>query len=267
VSRTKIIAEVAQAHDGSLIDAHAYIRAVAAAGADAVKFQCHMPEFESSETEQFREGTFHPADVNRYHYWYRTQFTPPQWRGLTDHAHNLGLEFGASVFCSHAVALLADKVDWYKVPAGEWDNQRLINQLLATSQPIYWSLGMCGTLPDDLPEDLRDRITPLYTVSQYPAPPEAIDLDVISPGLGLSDHSGCALPALIAAYHRAPAVEVHVCWSKLQLAPDTESSITVDELRELVNCVRWVERLGTAPETQQQRAERHLAYRVGRRVA
>jgi N,N'-diacetyllegionaminate synthase len=36
--RVLIIAEVAQAHDGSLGSAHAYVDAVAKAGADAVKF-------------------------------------------------------------------------------------------------------------------------------------------------------------------------------------------------------------------------------------
>src|SRR5574341_2081932 len=36
-----IVAEVGLAHDGSLVAAHSYIDAVAEAGADAVKFQCH----------------------------------------------------------------------------------------------------------------------------------------------------------------------------------------------------------------------------------
>lgn len=37
-----VIAEIAQAHDGSLGCAHAYIDAVAEAGVDAVKFQIHI---------------------------------------------------------------------------------------------------------------------------------------------------------------------------------------------------------------------------------
>ena len=42
-----IIGEIAQAHDGSLGTAHAYIDAVASTGADAVKFQTHIAEAES----------------------------------------------------------------------------------------------------------------------------------------------------------------------------------------------------------------------------
>ena len=43
-----IIGEVAQAHDGSLGLAHAFIDAIANAGADAVKFQTHIAAAEST---------------------------------------------------------------------------------------------------------------------------------------------------------------------------------------------------------------------------
>jgi len=43
-----VVGEVAQAHDGSLGTAHAFIDAIADAGADAVKFQTHIAAAESS---------------------------------------------------------------------------------------------------------------------------------------------------------------------------------------------------------------------------
>jgi len=43
-----IIGEIAQAHDGSLGTAHAYIDAIANAGADAIKFQTHIASAERS---------------------------------------------------------------------------------------------------------------------------------------------------------------------------------------------------------------------------
>ena len=49
-----IIAEVAQTHDGSLGQAHAFIDAVAVTGADAIKFQTHIAEAESTRDEPFR---------------------------------------------------------------------------------------------------------------------------------------------------------------------------------------------------------------------
>ena len=49
-----IIAEVAQAHDGSLGMAHAYIDAAAQAGVDAVKFQTHIAAAESTPGDPWR---------------------------------------------------------------------------------------------------------------------------------------------------------------------------------------------------------------------
>ena len=80
-----LIAEVAQAHDGSLGAAHAYIDAAADAGVDAVKFQTHIADAESTLDEPFRVK-FSKQDETRYAYWKRMEFTPEQWAGLAAHA-------------------------------------------------------------------------------------------------------------------------------------------------------------------------------------
>ena len=49
-----LIAEIGQAHEGSLGIAHSYIDALAETGVDAVKFQTHIAAAESSEIEPFR---------------------------------------------------------------------------------------------------------------------------------------------------------------------------------------------------------------------
>ena len=69
-----IIAEIAQAHDGSLGTAHAYIDALAATGVDAIKFQTHIAEAESSIHEPFRVK-FSKQDATRMAYWRRMEFT------------------------------------------------------------------------------------------------------------------------------------------------------------------------------------------------
>ena len=51
---TLIIAEIGQAHDGSLGMAHAYIDAVADSRADAIKFQTHIASEESTFDDEFR---------------------------------------------------------------------------------------------------------------------------------------------------------------------------------------------------------------------
>ena len=88
-----VVAEVAQAHDGSLGLAHAYVDAVAAAGADVVKFQTHIAAAESTPDEPWRVE-FSYEDATRYAYWERMEFTEPQWQGLREHCEAQGLGLG-----------------------------------------------------------------------------------------------------------------------------------------------------------------------------
>src|SRR5947208_14283489 len=92
-----VMGEVAQAHDGSLGLAHAYIDAIAKAGADAVKFQTHIAAAESTSSEPWRVK-FSRQDATRYDYWKRMEFTEQQWQELADHACQSGLIFLSSAF-------------------------------------------------------------------------------------------------------------------------------------------------------------------------
>ena len=100
-----VIGEVAQSHDGSLGLAHAFIDAIADAGADAVKFQTHIASAESTPAEPWRVK-FSPQDATRYDYWKRMEFTPEGWAGLAAHAADRGLIFLSSPFSDEAVELL-----------------------------------------------------------------------------------------------------------------------------------------------------------------
>jgi len=95
--RCFMIGEVAQAHDGSLGMAHAFIDAIAEAGADAVKFQTHIAEAESSAEEPWRIR-FSLQDDSRFAYWKRMEFAEDHWRGLKKHAEQKGLVFLSTPF-------------------------------------------------------------------------------------------------------------------------------------------------------------------------
>ena len=68
MKNTIIIAEVAQEHNASLKKALSFIDKSAKAGADFVKFQMHIAEFESTLDEPFRKG-FNFKEKTRYDYW------------------------------------------------------------------------------------------------------------------------------------------------------------------------------------------------------
>ena len=78
-NNTYIIAEIGQAHDGSLGILHSYIDALSKTGIDAVKFQTHIAEAESSKHEPFRIN-FSYEDKSRYDYWKRMSFNLQEWK-------------------------------------------------------------------------------------------------------------------------------------------------------------------------------------------
>src|SRR3954454_22321096 len=100
-----VIAEVAQAHDGSLGAAHAFVDAVAKAGADVVKFQTHIAAAESTPAEPWRVR-FSPRDESRYEYWKRMEFSEDEWLALRKHALKAGVDFLSSPFSIEALELL-----------------------------------------------------------------------------------------------------------------------------------------------------------------
>jgi N-acetylneuraminate synthase len=253
-----IIGEVAQAHDGSLGMAHAFIDAIANAGADAVKFQTHIAEAESTRDEQWRIR-FSPQDTTRYDYWKRMEFTEKQWRGLKAHADERGLIFLSSAFSNEAVDLLARVgVAAWKVASGEVNNWQLLERMASTRLPILLSTGMSplGEI-DAAVERIQSHRLPLVVLqctSAYPCPPERLGLNLISEfrhrygcPVGLSDHSGTIFPGVAAAAAGIEVLEVHVTLSREMFGPDVPASVTTDELRQLVQGVRFVETMMSQP--------------------
>ena len=106
MNSTYIIAEVAQSHEGSLGLAHSFIDAVAKSGADAVKFQTHIAEEESTPEEKFRIK-MSSQDKDRFEYWKRMEFTESQWLELFKHCVDRNIDFISSPFSRKAISLLS----------------------------------------------------------------------------------------------------------------------------------------------------------------
>lgn len=252
-----IVAEVAQAHDGSLGTAHAFIDAAADAGVDAVKFQTHLAEAESTPAEPWRVR-FSTQDATRYDYWKRMEFSPEQWKELREHAAKAGLLFSSSPFSGAAVTLLDEiDVDFFKVASGEITNPALLDAIAETRRPVVLSTGMSPWEEIDAAVDrLRDRmpLAVLQCTSEYPCPPERVGLNVIEElreryrlPVGLSDHSGTIFPGLAAATASIAVLEIHLTLSRRMFGPDVPASVTTEELATLVEGVRFIERAAANP--------------------
>lgn len=256
--RTLIIGEVAQAHDGSLGTAHAFIDAIARAGADAVKFQTHIAEAESSPGEPWRVK-FSRQDATRFEYWKRMEFTEAQWHGLKAHADERGLLFLSSPFSFEAIELLERVgVPAWKVASGEVGNAPMLDRLIDTKKPILCSTGMSPWSElDAVVERCKRRgasLALMQCTSVYPCPPERVGLNLLdeyrrrySCPVGLSDHSGTIYPGLAAATLGAEVLEIHVTLSREAFGPDVSSSVTTSELRQLVDGIRFIEKMRSNP--------------------
>jgi N-acetylneuraminate synthase len=253
-----IIGEVAQAHDGSLGMAHAYIDALANAGADAVKFQTHIAAAESTLDEPWRVK-FSQQDATRFDYWRRMEFSEEQWVGLKQHADQRGILFISSPF-SLAAAKLLERVGVaaWKIASGEINNPQLLERVVKTKIPILLSTGMSSMEEiDKAVAYLKARELPmavLQCTSAYPCPPEKVGLNLIPVfrerykcAVGLSDHSGTIYPGLAAATLGADVLELHVTFNREMFGPDVPASVTTTELRRLVEGVRFIEKMMAHP--------------------
>jgi len=261
-----VIGEVAQAHDGSLGMAHAFIDAIAATGAHAVKFQTHLATAESSPEEPWRVK-FSRQDASRYDYWRRMEFSADQWRGLRDHARDAGLVFLSSPFSVEAVTLL-DRLEMpaWKVASGEVNNPLLLEVMSRTGKPAMISSGMSTWEElDAAVARFREQNCPvalLQCTTAYPCPPERIGLDVLeqlrqryNAPVGLSDHSGTIYAAIAAATMGASLIELHVTMSREMFGPDVPASVTTSELRQVVEGVRFVHRALSSRTNKDQQAQ------------
>jgi N-acetylneuraminate synthase len=256
--RCLIIGEVGLSHDGSLGLAHAFIDEVARGGADAVKFQTHIAAAESTPAEPFRVK-FSRQDATRYEYWKRIEFSETQWKDLADHAREKGLMFLSSPFSREAVDLLVGVgMSMWKVGSGEVGTVPMLDAMIATGKPILLSSGMSDLAELDRAVDRVRRagvpLAVLQCTTAYPCPPERIGLNMVpffrvryGCFVGLSDHSGTIYPGIAAATLGADVVEVHVTMSRGMFGPDVPASVTMEELRRLVDGIRFVEKMRLNP--------------------
>lgn len=249
-----IIAEIGQAHDGSLGILHSYIDAVATTGVDAIKFQTHIAEAESSEFEPFRVN-FSYEDATRFDYWKRMFFTEVQWREIKQHCEEVGLEFMSSPFSQAAVDLLEKiGVKRYKVGSGEVTNFLMLEKIAKTGKPIILSSGMSSWAELDRAvefiEQFGNELSILQCTTSYPTPPERTGLNVLkelehrypNATIGLSEHTSKIYTGIAAVALRAKILEFHVVFDKRMFGPDATSSLTIEETKQLVEGIRFIEK-------------------------
>jgi len=242
-----IIAEVGSCHDGSFGNAGNLIRLAASCGADAVKFQTHIAQAESTPNAP---SPSYFSSEDRMTYFRRTAFSRDQWKQLAEIARENDILFLSSPFSLEAIDLLESiNMVAYKVPSGEVTNIPLLERLNEIGKPVLLSSGMSNF------DEINTAVSCLSSVPQlsimqctsiYPCPVESIGLNIISeikqkyPEAipGFSDHSlGIAAP-LAAAASGARIIEKHFTFSRYMYGSDAQNSMEPGTFTELIKAIK-----------------------------
>lgn len=239
-----VIVEVGINHEGDFDKAIQMVDAARDAGAEVVKFQCHITEDEMIPTDM------KPGEISDERLWdiiKRCELNEDEEKRVKAYCEEQGLIYLSTPF-SRAAANRLEQMDvaGYKIGSGECNNYPLLDHVARFGKPMILSTGM-----NDIASirkavaTIRAHGTPLavlHCTSMYPTPYEKVRLGGIAdlqeefPDLpvGLSDHSMGIWTCLGAVSLGASLLEKHFTISRDWPGPDTGISIEPSELKDLI---------------------------------
>lgn len=279
--RTLVIAEAGVNHNGSLELALGLVDAAADAGADVVKFQTFKAE--QLATARAKKADYQVANTqqegSQLAMLKRLELAPDAYPALLARCRARAIRFMSTAFDADSLAFLATlDMPAVKIPSGDITCAPLLLQAARLRRPLIVSTGMStlteiedalgviawGLTRDDAPAGTGDtasafasepgrralaqRVTLLHCVTQYPAPPHAVNLRAMATmagafGLpvGYSDHTLGIEVSLAAVALGATVIEKHFTLDRTMDGPDHAASLEPDELKRMVASIRTIE--------------------------
>lgn len=240
-----VIAEIGINHEGSFDKAAQMIKDAHAAGAECVKFQCHVIEDEmSNHAKKVIPGN---ASDPIYNIMKRCALSLEENMRLKELTESLNMIYLSTPF-SRAAADRLEKmgVVAYKIGSGECNNYPLVEHIAKFGKPIILSTGMNDIESISPAVDIfRQYGVPyalLHCTSMYPTPYNKVRLGALTQlqsrfsdaVLGLSDHSLGNYTCFAAVACGASILEKHFTSDKTWPGPDVSISIDPDELEDLI---------------------------------
>jgi len=278
--RVFVIAEAGVNHNGSLDRALAMVDAAAGSGADAVKFQTFKAERLVSRAA--RKADYQVANTgeggSQLEMLRRLELSEADHVAIRDRCCARGIEFMSTAFDQASMQFLVGLgMRAIKIPSGDLTAAPLVLAAARLRRPLIVSTGMAtlqeieqalgviafGLLGLQSPNEkkfvdayrstegqaqLREFVTILHCVTEYPAPPgdvnlRAMDLmrEMFRLPVGYSDHTLGMAVALAAVARGASVLEKHFTLDRELPGPDHKASLVPDELVCLVSNVRIIE--------------------------
>jgi N-acetylneuraminate synthase len=295
--RVWVIAEAGVNHNGSLANALKLVDVAADAGADVVKFQTFKADKLATATAQ--KADYQAANTgqggDQLTMLRALELSADDHAALIAQCRKRGLAFMSTAFDVESLAFLGTlEMPAVKIPSGDITaadlllraarlrRRMIVSTGMATLADIEAALGVIafGLTRDDEPagkadfaaayrsadgrDALRRHVTLLHCVTEYPAPPEAINLramdtmaETFDLPVGYSDHTLGIEVALAAVARGATVIEKHFTLDRGMPGPDHAASLEPAELKTMIAAIRAIERaLGNpakAPGPQEQK--------------
>jgi len=239
-----VIAEMANAHEGSVETSRAIVEAAATAGADAIKFQ----KFTANELLV----PYHP----RYEHFKALEMPESAWSDLVHLARSKGLYVLADVFGTESAKLMRRlEIDGYKIHSSDTINLELIAEVASYRRPVFLSCG--GSRQLEIMEAVQairqagnEQIVLLHGFQNYPTRLEDSQLNRIRTlaeqfgvPVGYADHVAgdsewAMLLPVMAVGAGARVIEKHLTLDRSRKGIDYFSSVEPRELARLVEIIK-----------------------------
>ena len=248
----KIIAEMSASHQQSFQKALAIVWAAAEAGADALKVQMFTPDdmTVNSDSDKYKIETGQWSGMTLYEL-YQKACMPYDWiEALKEHTESRGMEFIATVYHPRTVPIAVEMgIKSLKIASFEINYKNLLNSVDKTDLPVMVSTGSATEKEiSNVVSLLRRNLTLLKCTSQYPAPPESMNINTIpdmkqkwNVPVGLSDHSLGHLSAVSAVVLGATVIEKHITVDGKGL--DGDFALLPDRFNMMVQLIRETEKV------------------------
>lgn len=260
-NHTYIIAEAGVNHNGDVALAKQLIDGAKEAGADAVKFQLFNPDVLTTEDtplaayQEANGGETGPKSQREL--LSALALSQKDFQDLYDYATQTGIQFLCSPFDEDSARFLIKDLalPCIKLSSGELTNLPFLKMLSGYDTPVILSTGMATmaeveTAVKTVYNKHRQELALLHCVSSYPTPLEQVNLRAMTslenafPDciIGYSDHTEGITISLAAVALGARIIEKHFTLDKTLPGPDHKASLSVEELTEMIQDIRNIEK-------------------------
>jgi N-acetylneuraminate synthase len=285
--KTFIIAEAGVNHNGDIKLALQLVDEASAAGADAIKFQTFKAQNLATKKAikaEYQSKTT-SGDNTQFMMLKNLELSNEMHFEINNYCQKKGIEFLSTPFDIDSLNFLDQEIGLkkLKIPSGEITNAPLLLSFAQTNSNIIISTGMSdlqeieealgvlayGFLAENILKPkpskelfkqalqsvegstiLRDKVTVLHCITEYPAPINEVNLKSITTlkndlklKVGYSDHTNGIFASLVAVSLGAEVIEKHLTLDKNLSGPDHKASLEPNEFKEMVQGIREVEQL------------------------